>query len=1656
MKKIYSLIFMLMAFVCLPWGSSAWAAQSLPYSYGFEDYNLATDGWTTQNPSGRNSGEFKIYGQAKKTGSYGFRFSSFSDNGENTQYLISPELNAASGLTLTFSYKAYSAYGTETFKVGYSTTNTDISSFTFGDEISTSSTVWQEYENVFPAGTKYIAVYYYANYQYRLYVDDFTFAAPPSCMQPTITSAAATSTTEATISWNKGGSETQWQYLCLPASTELEDSHWASATSTSSQSVNLTSLESGANYIFYLRSDCGSTDGTSTPASAAFVTLCAAKSAPYSIGFETSESCTAGELPVCWSKIGNPSIIANSGYTTYSHNGTQVMHFNGTDEQYVVLPQFDQEVKNLQISFWYKHYYYTYYPSNLVLGSMTDPTDKSTFTVIKALEQTNDYLQVNNFALSGAKAGDYYIAFKYTASDSYAKIMIDDITVSEAPSCLAPVSLSASSISSNSASISWTAGASESAWVLQYQEDGGSWSSDIAVSTTPSHALSGLNPSTNYNVRVKANCGGDYSDWSSTGSFRTECGAVTTFPWNNTFDELSADLIPECWSNAASTATSSWGAEYMWGTYKSSGNTMLRMYNAYISAGGEAIIRTPLITLPNETDFEFLFDYCHKATCGAMDVKISVNGGDFVTLGSYSNTSGSSQTYPSTFTTESFSLATYANKTIQFQFSASPDYNNGAIFIDNIIVRKAPTCFKPTALTIGAISSNSADLSWTAGKDESAWKVQYKADGAADWSEKAVSTTPACTLTGLSANTGYTVQVIANCGSGDESEASAQQSFTTLCAAKTMPWSESFSSSTMPNCWEAVSASTTYKWDMYSQYQSGAYNYNIRLRTGSSGTATLQTPPIALSEDAVLKFDWKSASSPVAIVNLYVSTDGGTSKTLLSDDLTNTYSDYTEKTYDLSAYTGENVVIYFISTFSTTNKYAYLDNIQVIAKPCDVLTNVNVASTLDGGTVTWTGNAKKLQYRAGTSGEWTSVVIADADKAKPYTITGLSTSAAYQVRVLAVCGDESVESNWTSPVAFTTRCEAISTLPYENNFESESYNVNVMPSCWEKVTTSDNFPQVAQGSLAYGGEGNFVQFSGIQDQIAVLPAFSADLNTLTIQFYYRYHYADFQLGYVLADGMTFVSLETLTQSASYSEVPYEKDLAAIPAEAKYLAFRMTNATSASAQACVDNLVVKETPTCFKPTNLNTSAVSTNGATMTWDASTGGSETQYQYCVVASGATPSEWTLLANGVRTVAVTSLLPATEYDFYVRSYCGAIDQSDAIKTSFTTGCAAINALPWDADFSIDLSACWTRHEENPLYYYSYTFNNELRMTGGKSGGSNLLVLPDFNADLSNASLTLHYKCDAGSGNASPEVGYLTDRNDKTTFVSIASLDKSASKTYAFVPLNTAGTNPIAIRYAGSGSSEGTLTITELRVSHVEVFEDRDDASDNESRLSGLSSQTMDVVLTRSIWRNGDYGTISLPFSLSAAQLADEKCPLNGFVIREYKESEVAKNDADGTVDIYLQDVSEIGAGKAYFVRHDGSLADLSPLIFRDVTISCSAPQHIEDGSLKLYGLFNPLAVTANQYEVLFVGAGNQLFYPNVDGFIKGFRAYFNVPNSSPLAPIIRRGAAVRIVEQKNTATGIEDVQRDDVQCTKELREGTLFILHGEKIYNAQGQLVK
>ena len=108
------------------------------------------------------------------------------------------------------------------------------------------------------------------------------------------------------------------------------------------------------------------------------------------------------------------------------------------------------------------------------------------------------------------------------------------------------------------------------------------------------------------------------------------------------------------------------------------------------------------------------------------------------------------------------------------------------------------------------------------------------------------------------------------------------------------------------------------------------------------------------------------------------------------------------------------------------------------------------------------------------------------------------------------------------------------------------------------------------------------------------------------------------------------------------------------------------------------------------------------------------------------------------------------------------------------------------------------------------------------------------------------------------------------------------------------------------------------------------------------------------------------------------------------------------------------------------------------------------------------------NKYDILYI-AQNKLW--NCEDLVESglilndHRAYINMSDvptyaeyeaskQNSNAPSRRRVTLGRNAEQ--VATGVENVQGDKVQCTKVLINGQLFILRGEKMYDATGRLVK
>lgn len=105
-----------------------------------------------------------------------FVFSSYSRATDYNQWLISPRLQPNDQLRLRFYYKKSNS-SPEQFRVLASATGKATSNFT--DTLATfnvTTSAWQLCDLLVPLNTRYVAIDYYSNYQYYLYVDDIVLS----------------------------------------------------------------------------------------------------------------------------------------------------------------------------------------------------------------------------------------------------------------------------------------------------------------------------------------------------------------------------------------------------------------------------------------------------------------------------------------------------------------------------------------------------------------------------------------------------------------------------------------------------------------------------------------------------------------------------------------------------------------------------------------------------------------------------------------------------------------------------------------------------------------------------------------------------------------------------------------------------------------------------------------------------------------------------------------------------------------------------------------------------------------------------------------------------------------------------------------------------------------------------------------------------------------------------------------------------------------------------------------------------------------------------------------------------------------------------------------------------------------------------------------
>jgi hypothetical protein len=221
---------------------------------------------------------------------------------------------------------------------------------------------------------------------------------------------------------------------------------------------------------------------------------------------------------------------------------------------------------------------------------------------------------------------------------------------------------------------------------------------------------------------------------------------------------------------------------------------------------------------------------------------------------------------------------------------------------------------------------------------------------------------------------------------------------------------------------------------------------------------------------------------------------------------------------------------------------------------------------------------------------------------------------------------------------------------------------------------------------------------------------------------------------------------------------------------------------------------------------------------------------------------------------------------------------------------------------------------------------------------------------------------------------------------------------------------------------------------------------------ITPLLNTTTNLTINRKLYKDGYYNTLCLPFDQSVADLAVETNPLHGFTIYEF---DGATKTGEAQLDISVTVTDHIDAGVPYLLEWPTRTNEvLTSLEFKGVTITTDEGRTI-GGPDEVQFVGNISTTGENGMENgnrnhLFIGANNELFWPNTSNGLKGFRAHFEVPASGPAC--VPRNSPARIVVQSNVATGVENTSANSAGAKKQLENGQLVIILDNIRYNVMG----
>lgn len=617
--------------------------------------------------------------------------------------------------------------------------------------------------------------------------------------------------------------------------------------------------------------------------------------------------------------------------------------------------------------------------------------------------------------------------------------------------CKSVKDLAVSSITTNSAVISFTDALETNDYVLYWKSESDNDFTSQALTQT-SYTLTNLESNTLYSYYIQNNCNNGLTKESSQKTFRTKCltMASSQLPYTETFDTY-VDALPYCWDFVYTASGTNYPQTTIANPHSSPRCLKISSQNtsAYSVCQG----------LDDDIDMTDL-----KISLWARSIATTAADTTFK-IGLVSNADAEDFEELATITPTT-SWKQYeiflSNKTFDAtkRYIAIKSENNGyrSMFIDDFTISEVSNCEHPwiTDVEISAGEDNATvkiTIASAKENDNDFYVCYKKAGGEADSIE--VNDKTATLELDLAAN--YDIWVRTICAGGEVSDVFEVKTIKTPCASISIPYVENFNSygnNQVVDCW-TKSTSGTVQTATYQPYEGNAC---LSITGGYSGSKTyFALPYLKDSADITnvrLSFYGKGygAERNIEVGIMTDATDVSTFYTV--KELTLVKDQWTKYDVDFSEYTyqGRYVAIMYKSTGSYQTSYydsIVLSYVPSCDKPADIILTadnedakaVNVAFTAPEGSDTW-----NLYYKTAEEDDYSSIMIYE----NPYKLENLTLKSDYTIYMTTVCGNK--ESEVSNTVTYQTLCyaEAIDEFPYTVDFENNSLR------CLNQITLGTN------------------------------------------------------------------------------------------------------------------------------------------------------------------------------------------------------------------------------------------------------------------------------------------------------------------------------------------------------------------------------------------------------------------------------------------------------------------------------------------------------------------------------------------------------------------------------------------------------------------------